>query len=729
MTRVTPVISNTQSPPSTHAHSARCATLSVGLLVSVSALALLCGCEPKEDAAANAIKNATIRLANLAPDAVRPGMSAQDQVSEFTQVAQSMQQVAATGTSTQKSAANVLIARAYLAAAEPHAQRAAELERTLLDLASEVRGHASTWEQQSSRAQTLAGYNPTKELSEIAAEVNDVNARQAEREERLSELKLQLGQLNGQIELATDRAKQERLTEAQLTGQANRTSGQPALDLVYQATDHRRQADTLEQQAGGLSAKAAALAPQITQIEVEIESLQTLRDQLSLSRDAVQQRALTSREQAAEARELANAAQTRINTLVAEIEVLRTGELREANDAAIEALESGERAATAATSDQGLRTEATMIQGRINHAMGSLHLARESSLEPLGSLMSKLNAARPELDNITEFSRYAIDINQHRTVSAERALDSLRAAHEAFGSVSGGQHFQDTTDKLLQKMSGFATDYSDGKVSFSSGETEFDEPTDTTEYTPDPPSTSADQTTPQGAMDMLFNAAREKDFLAIGRLVHTNDPAMRDMIDTVTNAASAGFGLSDALTSAFGVNLIDALKQASESPEGQQNQLLQMAAGGLAMMDSGAMGADQNPAEDFQRMLSMTSADLEFDTSGNTSTVSDPTDPSNDPLTLVDIDGQWFLDFTSMMASGTENVEQIEQAQMMAQIAMPFVQQITDAITHTRSDVESGSFDSSDRAILSLIRELEPMLQGIQSMMGGMMGGMGGGGE
>ncbi|MCA9278537.1 MAG: hypothetical protein H6815_07745 [Phycisphaeraceae bacterium] len=719
--------------PSRHSRVARAILVrSAGLVVSATLIAGLVACDPKEDTAGNIIKAAQLKLSELAPSSINPLLTHEEQISQFSSVAQTLQQVASSGSTAQKNAANILIARAHLAAGEPHAQQATELERQMLDMASEIRGYAATWEQQSSRAETLSSYDPTKELATIDTELKEAMQRTADRNERLAELKSELQQVEAQVQLALQRAKDERQTEATLIGQSNRASGQTALDYFEQATTHRRNADLLEQQAGGLSAKAEALTPQVDQIVIEIDSLGSLREQLNQAKEAVRKRQESSRSQAAEARELANAAQSQIKSLVGQVQAIRTSDLPSTVEAAIESYEAGLQAATAATSDKNLRTEATMIKGRTSHGIGSLYLAREAALEPLESLMVKLNAVRPELDDITNYSLYAQQIEQNRNTYKQQALTALEEAYLAFGSVTGGQQFQDSVGKLRTDLAGFASSYSGGALNLSSpdfntNDTGSDEGG---EYTPATSAASADQTTPQGTMDMLFNAARAKNFTAIGTIIHTDDPAMRDMVSTITSAATAGFGLSDALQREFGVNLIDAIKQASESEAGMSNQYLMMAAGGLAAINSGGMG-ESNPAEEFQTMLRLTSADLEFDEQGDSCSVSYPAKPDEKPMILTNFDGMWYLNLDTMMAADGENAQQIEQGRMMMQMVMPFVQPVTDALSTVQSNVESGSYDSSDDAVLGLIAELEPMLQNLQSMMGGMMGGGGGfgGGE
>ncbi len=645
-------------------------------VAATSALALLLatvGCDESGPLGA-ALDDATVQLTALSPGGTAPATPAY-KVEVLNGVITKLKANADRGTPSQNAAALILIAQAQAGLAESPASDAAEHQRVMFNLLTGVEGALAQWQINNAAAEAASGYDPAPALAEIEAESEDRDEAVARAEARKTEVDASIKRLLDEAASTAETAKGRRATQADL---ANQVAGESAVrgeELIKQAAAIGREADALEAGAADLEAQAAKIAPESDEIMLAIQRLTSQRSLLDQSKAEILARAAAYAATARTA--LQEAAKD-----AAEIEKI-VGELQQASEdgaaaynKAVEGYQAAAATAARVTMDPVARPQAKLTEGSAKQSLGDVHWARAHGLARLIESIDALANAKPPLPQAAAYKAMAEEARESRAAALEGATEAYQDAFEAYEGAGAKGEAQDRMDRVRERLGKITKATSGGKVDLAAemagaateeaAEEPSGEPADTEAAAETAAAPGADQTTVLGTLTLLIERSKAEDVDGVFELFHARDQATRTLLDTVRPFAVKLVGLDKACRAKFGKGL-------EATPVGQT-------------LGKGMKG---------EQFKSLAATDFEVSESGDAATASHTDLPQ--PLSLVRVEGQWFVDFGGMLGhmgqtpGAADSTAAAKQLQARMGSMMTTLSSDLDQIT---ADVESGKLGS-----------------------------------
>ncbi len=667
-------------------------------VAATSALALLLaagGCD-ESGPAATALDKATVKLTALSPGGTAPATPAY-KVQILNEVITSLKANAERGTPSQNAAALILIGQAQAGLAETPATEAAEHQRVMFNLLTGVEGALAQWQINNAAAEAASGYDPAPALAEIEAESKDRDEAVARAEARKTEVDASIKRLLDEAASTAETAKGRRATQADL---ANQVAGESAVrgeELIKQSAAIGREADALEAGAADLEAQAAKIAPESDEITLAIQRLTSQRSLLDQSRAEIVARAAAYAATARTARQEAAKDAVEIERIVGELQQASSEGGAGAYNKAVEGYQAAAATAARVTMDPVARPQAKLTEGSAKHSLGDVHWARAHGLARLIETLDALANAKPPLPQAATYKAMAEEARASRAAALEGATEAYQDAFEAYEGAGAKGEAQDRMDRVLERLSKITKATSGGKVDLAAEmagaatEEPSGEPADTEAATETASAPGADQTTVVGTLTLLIERSKAEDTDGVFALLHAGDQTTRTLLDTVRPFAVKLTHLNKACRAKFGKGL-------ESTPVGQT-------------LGKGMKG---------DQFKSLAAADFEVSESGDTATASHADLPQ--PLSLVRVEGQWFVDFGGMLGQmaqtpGAANTTAAaKQMQAMMGSMMTTLSSDLDQIT---ADVESGKLGSIGAVGKALQERMAAMFPGAPRPPGG----------
>lgn len=650
------------------------------------ALAGLASCE-REDAAGEALQKAHVKLASLSPSGTTFA-AGKMKSKELRDVISSLKPALdGTGTETQKASAQLLVAQAELALAEPHAARAAELEKSVMQEydpeqkassgLSLIRSLLGQYRTTSAAADAAAGYSPSSELTELDRQKKEKEGEIAKANAAQVAIEKEVGELRGQARAKQDESRAKRQAAGSLRQKVANQSATEGEKTTIEAIRISREADGLDVAAAGLEAKAASIEPRIGEVKNTIERLTKQVELLEQERERVKKRHEEMQRQAAELRASAAKTGEEIRSLADRVHELREGELKTETEQA--AAGFGKAASGAKGAAKELKSGASMVAGLAQQSMGDVQLGLARGLTVYAHVLESLTLAKPAVPGAEAFAARLSEAKAGAKAAVEAAFEAYKAADEAYkaadasyNAAGGGADVKAKLDRInhrlreLIKLSGGGDDVIEARGDAAPAET----PVASGGETGAP---AGDDSGPLATVKRMVAAIEAGDAATLESCFFTANESDKQTVRGMFGMMTSVNKLDHAMKAKFGTSLTEA---------GQS-----MGMGGM----SGGMGGFDPKAI----------ANATVKVEGDTATVSIPGDP--DPTKMVRKDGKWLIDLSDQMA------EMKQAAQMMGGFGSIFEE--------VAKDVESGK-----------LADIQAAMMAIQQKIAAKMGLQGGGG-
>lgn len=321
-----------------------------------------------------------------------------------------------------KAAAALVTARVRYGQALDESRGFYEMEREARRRLFDVSAESIAWQDAISAAAARETFNPAPELERIDAALSRLAADlQAARQERAT-TQQSIDDLRAEANGLLEKARAERVKEAELREQSIRSGPVEAANLTEEATVHRRAADGLEAQASRLLARVDTLTPEVAEIDLRISMLTTQQSLYGSARQSVLDRERLAKEAAANARADAAAAAERLQTAADTLERMRGEEIPPLVESAASAFERV--VSECAPARTAAAQHASLLIGEAHQARGNLLLTHARGLDLYARVLSEIASA--------EGLPLAATLRDRAAAAAERASAALASANEAF---------------------------------------------------------------------------------------------------------------------------------------------------------------------------------------------------------------------------------------------------------------------------------------------------------
>lgn len=644
-------------------------------LIAAAGLALS-ACE-REDAAGDALNTAHVKLASLSPFGTT--LPAGDyKLKTYNEVITSLKPAVDGGTPTQVASASLLIAQAQVGLAEPAAAKAGELERSVLgqlSAASSSLGHYMNFKDSANAA---ASYDPAKDIAEIEKQDKEKSEQITTETANKAAIEKQAADLTAQARAKADAARAKRQEAGSLRQKVASQTAVEGEQTLLQWQKLSREADALDVQAAGLEAEAAKVAPRAGDVLNTIDRLTKQRELLAKERTEVGRRTQVGKEQASQLRAEAAKAADEIKKVIDEVHGIRTGELAEQSQKAADGYTKA--AATASKSVKELKGSAQMVVGAARQSLGETLLSRGRGMKVYAQALGALAASG--IPGAAEFKTRAEEANAAAKESFDKAFEAYQQADTAYNGAGATGEAKSRLERLNAKFIELMEVSGGSKDLITSRAQPAEEAPPAGDGTPPPAATAAaDQSTPQGTLQMLIDINKNENYAASADLFLTNSDSEQQTVRAMVGMAPKAKKLDNAVKAKFGKPFQDLVKEMAGAAAGDMGNMSGMA-GGL----------------EFDGITS--AADVPVQVVGETATF---TLPSNEPLVMKQRDGKWLVDISAQLA----------QMGMLA----PMMSGMGNVMEELAADVEAGKFAT-----------FQDLMMGFGQKMQGLMGGMNPGG-
>jgi hypothetical protein len=655
-------------------------------LIGISALILAAGCNDRSSPTSKAIESSSRDV-----HAISYGVTeaATDGVREktFSKVAGDLGTVSANAGAGEKGAAAVLIAQAQASLGDDATAEAAAAGRTAQNMITQIEAQASQWRMRSAVAAAADGFDPSKQLAEVAKGKAEKDAQIKAEEDHRAAVQGQLNDLKSKAKAKTDAAAAKEDQYAQQMQQAVKMSAIDAAPIVERANVIKREADALRLDGTKFEAQAQTVAPLIIEIEAVIAQLTNQKKDLQATEAALAQQAAASKAEASEARAGATAANVEIEK---DVDALAKQFAEQIEPAMGKALGLYNKAAGAAKeSSAQAPTSGKASQGDIQMSIADLHWLKSQGLRAYANLLETLSKAEPALPKRADYAEKAKTARDQSKQELEAAAGALDAAKSAFGGASGrmtpeGKERMQKLQDLLDKAMAVAKD--DGQTASAdlqalSGRGVATASAAAAEKPAEAPAAApaaGGQSDPAlaAAVDAFLNAGREGRFLDAAGMTYVPESAQAAGAQNKVLAGKLE-RIDKAFKSKYGKGLIDALLS---------NPMAAPFAGNITEL----RGVDPAKAK------TLKAADLNIAMSGDIGTVSGG--GLSKPLTFKKVDGKWlFYD---------KGLEDPAELAMGAALMGPLTK-ATDALA---GEVEAGKYPDVNAAVMAFLMKMQAAL-------------------
>lgn len=272
-----------------------------------------------------------------------------------------------------------------------------------------------------------------KRIAELEAQITKVGERVKSRKAAIEALKQQAAD-------ASANAHTARGEEGKLRAAAAALSPRERGEILQQAFEAQRQADSFEGQSSILLAQVASKEPLLNEARQENKGLETRLSLARKTRKTAAERKTSLRTDAAEVRADAGSAEARVVATLEEIMAARKGDLSAAYKRAADnyerAIAQFRRAAQGVSSD--LRSTYTMQRGVTAQRLAGVLAARADAAASLLAVMRNPLQATPAFDAASDVQSAFDALDSERRAALLAANQSLQDAFNAFDSAAGG---------------------------------------------------------------------------------------------------------------------------------------------------------------------------------------------------------------------------------------------------------------------------------------------------
>ncbi|MFN0133843.1 MAG: hypothetical protein ACKVW3_15110 [Phycisphaerales bacterium] len=635
--------------------------------LALSAGLLLAGCN-EDTTSSDALDAASIKLSALAPRGQRaPSPAYQEQT--FKSILATLQPVATKGNKSQVAAAAVLMAQAHAGLAEIPAARSASLERDCIHRASAIRAALSQWHTFSAMGAGAAKFDPAPQFADLDKSEREIDALIGSEMARKSKVEAEVTRLQQAAAAKADQARRRQAEAGQLKQRVPNETATVGEQILIQAAAMSREADKLEVEAARFEAEAAKISPQIGEVQISLDRLARQKQLVAASRDDLRKRDQAAKAQAADSRAAAKKAADELQSEIDKLTTLRTKDLAASDDEAIAALETA--ATTAKRAIQQDRVSAQLAVGSARQSLGDVQWTRGQGLRDHATLLESL--AQAGVPNSEALKTEAAKSREGAATAFAAAVEAYKEAHEAYqasGATGDGKERLERVSRILDKAVRAA---SDGKMDLGLSESAPAPEAEATSETPAAPGEIvADQSTPQGVLQILFDIAKSKDYSRLGEVFAFSNDLEKQSFASLNALRPMAEKLDEALKAKFGKGMDD------------------------------MPGA--NAGFDLDAYKNLKASDIPVTITGDTAEATLP----NGTLLLKQTDGKWAVDLRSMGA----DPQQIAMAGLM----VPTFSKTLDEMT---ADVNAGKFSTYEQAMQALMAKMASGMPGMPRPGGG----------
>lgn len=620
------------------------------IVAGLAASTLLAGCD-RDTATSRAVDDARMQLLAMSSGETLtpPGHRAAVYQNVLTQ----LRPVASQGTSSQNAAASLLIAQVQAGLAEAPMGAAAELEAQTLHGMNEVRSMLSQWLVLNAAATAAASYDPAPELNSIQQQIRAGQQRISEADAAKAEVEARTADLRQQAQKKLQDARSLRQESARLRQQVANQTATEGEQTLMKAREIVRRADAMEVEAAELDARAEQIEPQIVEATTRAEGVRTQLEALEAATREVQQRGREAVSEAQEARKSAADVASELHAALQELEKLRSGELAQQYEAAINGYQESAASARKALSEN--RVAANLAIGTAQQAIGALQWGRSHGMAFYDETLSALAEAKPALPQAQQYRQMTQRTATARQEALDAATEAFSAAFDAYKAAGAG----DRMDRVNAALGLIVSTTSGGSRDLGAGMALETDPLPEMEWT-GPTSPGA---TPQETLASFVAGISSLDAGVID-LFHFETAEQREAAESVASIFPAAKRFMEAMSAQFG--------------DGVEAGLMNMASQAPGFSEFGEFDPYQADVS-----IDGETAELRMD-DGNT-------------MTFRQVDGTWLIDASEFLEG-----EEIE-----ALLAM--VPQIRQAFEDLAADVESGKFNSEQEAFSAFMMKLMTM--------------------
>lgn len=643
-------------------------------LVAAAGLALCLAACNRESPTAVAVRNAENKIKALTPAGAQPA-SAQHRQKVYADIKKDLSGDLSSGTPSEIAAASILMSQSQAGLAQIPAAEAADLSAESLRDEVKARAVLDQWLNHMALADAAAKFDPTKELAALDADAQKLDQAMASAQARKAQIDKQVQDLRTQAQAKNAEAHGLQQQAGALRGKIPNETAVNGAQLLTQAREIGRRADALDVEGSNLEAQAAKVAPQSTEAQIEIDKITAQKALVAQAKAGVQKRAGEAKAQEQQARGEAGQVAKSLGELIQGLGA-RQEEIKKKTDDAISGYGSAVKSAKAGLNE--MRSTAQMAAGAANQSSGDASWALGQSYAALAETLDTIAGAPHNMPGAAELKTRAEEARGAAKAALEAATESYKSAFEAYDKAGAKAEAGGVMEKLKQGLSANARRTSGGALDLMpppEKPPEAEKPAESGAA-----AVAADQSTPQGTLQLMFDRFNSGDLDGGLALFDSNDPQQKQMLTAMRSLMGKLKALDDAMKRKFGKGM-------------------DSASGNNPMADE-AMSQ-------MKGMKGLKVSDLQIEVNGDSATARPPS--GGQTLTLNRVGGKWMIDIASM--GGSQDPQQMQMVQAM-------LPALGKAIDELIADIDAGKYPDADAASQALMQKM------FGSMGGGMPGGM-----
>lgn len=398
-------------------------------LVAVAGLAAgLGGCERSQDAYEQAVADARDAMMILTAGGSTPD-ALEAREPQLARVIADLNRAMASVDGDAKAPAQLIIARATAGQGEIQMIRASEAASDLLLSISKADSVAREYSNNRAHAVRLVGPDAGQATRRVEADIREIDTQIRSLESEREELLAQLTGVNNEIAQMLQSARGERLAEADLRTESFNAEPMRRAELIEQAVERSRAAESYERAAAEKELTAGSLELAISHIQRAIENQQALRGIQSLG---LQRIADFDAELARSRREREQAASQTLSDYMRAIETVISSYESDFIAALDDAISKYNSAAGLARQARAMGQVASVSSGEFASTAARLH-------ELHAQVARQIAASAQYLVNIdaSDKGRFQAIVNRFEGI-AEQAISEAANAYEQAASGFGG---------------------------------------------------------------------------------------------------------------------------------------------------------------------------------------------------------------------------------------------------------------------------------------------------
>lgn len=413
------------------------------MTAGLAAALVLTGCGG-DDPTSQAVKQSSRELRASSGGAAASAPEAMRQEA-YESIRAAVQPVADSGRAGDNAAASLILARAQSGLGESQANAAFAAEREAMNRITVLRAHLREFVDRSIIAESAGSFSATERVTELRTSAAKIAEEIAAQKRAKSELDAKIAALTAEADGLLEQAKSFQVRYAEILAQAQATTATAGKPLVEEANRQKREGDGLRSRAERVRAEADLLKPQAEEAAVGISKVESLAAGLESEKQSLMAREASARASAAEARAAAESAADGLKKKLNELREFREGPLVKANDAAVQAFNTGIGSAKKAQQDSAGASR--LAAADLQQGLGTLHWTRAVGLRQFGVFLESIASAKPAFPDAAAYADEAAKVRE----AEKAALESAKNAYEsAKAGYEGASAKGDAKDRLTR---------------------------------------------------------------------------------------------------------------------------------------------------------------------------------------------------------------------------------------------------------------------------------------